>query len=90
LAGDPFSSCFLQAGIQGGHKALIGRKAYEAKPWVGKFRHAFRSAIRRSIVHDKQFEIAESLSEDIPNRRADVMPRIESRKEDTKKRRSHG
>ena len=54
LAGDPFSSCFLQAGIQGGHKALIGRKAYEAKPWVGKFLHAFRSAVRRSIIDYQQ------------------------------------
>jgi hypothetical protein len=82
LAGDPFSSCFLQAGIQGGHKALIGRKVYEAKAWVGKFRHAFRSAVRRSIIHHDQLKIAEGLREDVSNGGTNMSLRVKRREQD--------
>ena len=82
LAGDPFSSCFLQAGIQGGHKALIGRKAYEAKPWVGKLLHAFRSAVRRSIIDYQQLEIAEGLRKDVSNGRSNVSLRVKRWEQD--------
>ena len=82
LAGDPFSSCLLQAGIQGGHEALIGRKAYEAKPWVGKFCHAFRSAVRRSIIDQQQLEITEGLRQDISNGGSNVSLRVKRREQD--------
>jgi hypothetical protein len=76
LAGNPFSSCFLQAGIQGRHKALIGRKAYEAKPWIKEFLHAFRSAVRRSIIHHEQLKITEGLRKDISNGESNMSLRV--------------
>jgi len=82
LAGDPFSSCFVQTGIQGGHKALIGRKAYKAKPWVGKFRHAFRSAVRRSIIDYQQLKIAEGLRKDVSNGGSNMSLRVKRREQD--------
>jgi hypothetical protein len=82
LAGYPFSPRFLQAGIQGGHKALIGGKAYEAKPWIGKFCHAFRSAVRRSIIHHEQLKITEGLRKDVSNGGTNMSLRVKRREQD--------